>query len=125
MPGMALSFSISSIFQLFLLTAELHHKIGNFRDEYIIVSALKIVIASAMAGVVAYLSLYIVAPVVDMRTYLGVLIQAAIAAVAGVATYLLAGLGLGLPESRNITNILRSSLQKFTRPIAIIWNLWE
>ncbi|HEV8601262.1 MAG TPA: murein biosynthesis integral membrane protein MurJ [Patescibacteria group bacterium] len=124
-PGMALAFSLTSIFQLILLTAELYHKIGHFHDEYIIVSSLKIVIASLVSGLLSYVSLYIVAPWVNMHTYFGILIQATAAAIVGGVVYLLVTLALGMSETKNIVSLLKNVLNKLNRPFAAIWNMME
>lgn len=123
-PGMAMAFSLTSVINLILLTAELHYKIKDLHDEYLIINSLKIIIASMIAAVVTYIGLYVIAPVVDMRTYLGILIQATGAGMAGITAYLVAGFILGLRETRNLVRLLRSFASKFARPFNILWDIW-
>jgi len=120
--GMVLAFSISSVINLILLIVELHRKLGNVHDEYLIINTLKIVISSLVAGAATFVSLYVFAPIVDMRTYWGVLVQGGAAALIGTALYLTTGWGLGLSESHNLINLLRITGKKLGRPINIIWN---
>jgi putative peptidoglycan lipid II flippase len=122
-PGMAMAFSITSIIELIMLSAELHHRIGNIHDEYLIINVLKIVIASAFAGLAAFLSLYAIAPLVNTSTYWGILIQAAGAGIIGSAIYIGASWVMGLSESHNLVKLLRSVLVKSAKPFSMIWNI--
>jgi putative peptidoglycan lipid II flippase len=124
-PGLALAFSISSIIELLILMMELHVKLGNIHDEYLILSTLKIVISSLIAGVVAYLTLYAVAPFVSMDKYIGVFTQAAITALAGGFGYLAASWTLGLSETRDIFTVIHNAINKVGKPIAYIWSMWS
>ncbi|MBI3952867.1 MAG: murein biosynthesis integral membrane protein MurJ [Candidatus Doudnabacteria bacterium] len=124
-PGMAMSFSITSIVELIMLTGELRHKLGHLHDEYLIIASLKIIISSIAAGAATYVSLGIVAPVVNMQTYLGILIQTGISGIVGVIAFLAAGFILNLPESRDLINLSRSLGSKFARPLNILWDIWS
>lgn len=124
-PGMALAFSLTVIIQLMLLVAELHRRIGNIHDEYLILNSLKIAISSAVSGLFMYLSLYLVAPLVDMSTYAGVLTQALSAAIVGGCVYLAVSWAMNLSESRHLVSVLKSAGRKLIRPIDIIANIWE
>lgn len=124
-PGMTLSFSITSIFTMIILLMELHHKIGNLHDEYLTISSLKIVISSVLAGIVTFLLLYLIAPLVDMNTYFGVMIQAFGAGLGGVLVYLGASWVMGLNETHDLIRLTRSMLSKFARPFNAIWNIWS
>jgi putative peptidoglycan lipid II flippase len=125
LSGMALAFSITNIFNLLVLLMELHYKLGNIHDEYLIVNSLKIIIASLLAGAAAFVSLYIVAPMVNMHTYWGVLTQAVAAGVIGVGVYLGIGWFLGLSETHNLVKLARTTAQKIGRPMNSIWNWWS
>ncbi len=122
--GMALSFSVTSIINLLLLITELHHKLGNIHDEYLIVNILKIVIASVIAAAFTFVTLYFVSHFVDMTTYLGVLIQGSSAAIMGGLAYLAVAWFLGLSEAHNLIKLLRVTGRKIGRPINMIWN-WK
>jgi putative peptidoglycan lipid II flippase len=122
-PGMAMAFSITSIIELIMLSAELHHRIGAIHDEYLIINVLKILIASGFAGLASFLSLYAISPVVDMTTYWGVLIQAVGAGIVGAVVYIGASWLMGLNESHNLVKLLRSVLVKSAKPFSMIWNI--
>ncbi len=125
LAGMALSFSITSVINLSILIMELHYKLGNFHDEYLIVNSLKIIISSLLAGAATFVSLYLVAPFVDMHTSLGILFQATVSGFIGVSVYLGISWALGLAESQDLVKLLRTTANKIGRPINTIWNWWS
>ncbi len=112
--GMALAYSITNIINLAILIMELHRRLGSLHDDYVILNAVKILIAALLGGISAYVSLYFVAPFVNMHTYLGVLIQGSLAAAIGLGIYLLVGFLLDLSETHNLVKLLRSSVAKMT-----------
>jgi putative peptidoglycan lipid II flippase len=120
--GMALAYSVTNIINLALLIMELHRRLGNIHDEYLIINCLKIIIASLLGGAGAYVALYMIAPVVNMQTYWGVLIQGMGAGAIGVICYLITGFIMGLSESHDLVKLLRTTGNKLGRPINIIWN---
>ena len=75
-----------------------------------------------VAGIAIFVSLYMVAPWVDMQTYWGVLIQGLTSAFVGVTVYLGIGWVLGLSETHDLVKLARTSLQKIGKPFNIIWN---
>lgn len=89
--GLGLAFSIASIINVFLLWLVLRWKLGDLDDKKITSSALQITLGAVLSGWVLYGTLYFVAPWVDTRTGIGLLLQASAAALAGGAAYL--GLG--------------------------------
>jgi putative peptidoglycan lipid II flippase len=124
-PGIALAFSLTTILNLILLFIQLHYTIGTIEDEYMIINTLKILIATAISASLAYLSLYLIAPFVNMNTYLGILIQGTGAGAMGITAYIFAGLALRLAESANIIRLLKAMLIKSTRPITMLWSLFS
>lgn len=114
---MALAFSIASFVNLFILFAILHKKLRGLEDEYLFLRTVKISIASIIMGVAVYATLYAVAPLVNMQTYLGILIQASSALVIGGLAYLGAGLAVRLEETKKLLSITRNWFFKFTRPL--------
>jgi putative peptidoglycan lipid II flippase len=112
-PGMAIAFSLTSIIHLILLIVELHKTMGHIRDQYLIINSLKIVIASAVAAVGSYLSLYAIAPLVNMQTYIGVFTQAVGAGIVGLAIYMGVTWMQQLDETKNIVKLLKSFYLKF------------
>lgn len=125
LPGLAISFSLTSIINLIILVMELHRKIGQFHDEYLVISSLKIIIGSLIASVATYASLYAIAPYVNMQTYWGVLIQAVGSGIIGVTVYLISGWILKMEESHNIIKLLKAVVSRTTKTFSLITNLWS
>jgi len=115
--GMALAFSVASIFNMLVLFVLLHYRLGDLRDKFIILRVIKICIASVAMAVLAFVTLYGVAPLVDMRTYLGIFIQAVSATTVAVFGYLLVGKVIGLTEAEGIIKIGNIWFKKFTKPV--------
>ncbi|MDP3741235.1 MAG: murein biosynthesis integral membrane protein MurJ, partial [bacterium] len=115
--GLAMAFSIASIVQMVILVAALRRRLGDLEDDFVILRVLKISIASVLMAIVAYLTLYAVAPLVDMQTYLGVLIQTLSAIVVAVFVYLMSGRVIGLPETHQTIEIIKIWFNKLSRPI--------
>ncbi len=110
--GLGLAFSIASIVNMLLLVLVLRHKVGNLDDRKIIKSTIKIVVLAAlMGGVIQWLK-YIIAPLVDMQTFVGVFLQAAGAIIGGSLVYLLLSLFFKSEE----IEILRKWCLRFKRP---------
>jgi len=86
-PGLALGFSLSAFFHLALLFIFLKKKIGFLDDKNIFVSGIKMIIASFLAALTAYLALQFLAPLVNTATGLGLLIQGGLAGIAGLLIY--------------------------------------
>lgn len=120
--GMVLSFSITSIIALIILLTEIHHKLGNFHDEYLIINTLKILISALIAGAASFVTLYILAPIFGLQTYWGVLAQGAGSTIVGIGVYLFFGYALGLSETHNLIKLLRLTGQKLGRPVNAIMN---
>jgi len=123
--GMALAFSITNVINLIILVIQLHYKMGSIHDEFMIVNSLKIIIASLLAGAGTFVSLYLVAPVINTHTYWGLLIQAGVSAFIGIGIYLGVGWLLGLAESQDLVKLARTTASKIGRPINMIWNWWS
>lgn len=87
--GLAAAFSLASIVNAGLLFILISRKIKQLNKKEIFISSVKISLASLVAGMAAYQTLYFVAPLVDMRTFIGVFIQGAAAGMAGILVYLL------------------------------------
>ncbi len=100
--GLALSFSISSILNVILLGVILKHKVG-FLDEKRIGFAVLKIITGSIGGVVAIqITKYLVADMVDMQTFVGVLTQFVVAGIMGVVVYLIVGFMIGSEETKKI-----------------------
>ncbi len=108
--GLAIAFSISSIINMVLLYIGLHKKIHNISDGLIFSSLFKISFNSIIAGLLAYGSLQILAPLVDMHTFFGIFIQGFIAGIIGLLTYIILSIVFKLKEVEGIKKILIKSL---------------
>lgn len=124
-PGLALAFSITSFIELAILFMELHHKLGNIHDEYVIVSSLKIIISSMVAGVATYISLYALAPFVNMGKYVGIATQGVAAGIIGCLVYLVVSWVVGLEETHNLVKVSRNMVAKIGKPFGYIWSMWS
>ncbi|MDP3994104.1 MAG: murein biosynthesis integral membrane protein MurJ [bacterium] len=113
----AIAFSIAAIAQMLILFIWLRRRLAEFDDEFLYVRTIKICISSIIMAMTAYLTLYLVAPLVNMVAYWGILVQTLSAVAVAAATYLGAGLLVKLPEARGLFGILRSWFAKFTRPV--------
>jgi putative peptidoglycan lipid II flippase len=103
-----IALSLSEIFNFSLLLFFLNKKIKNLRLKQIRSSFWKILIACLFLAVSTFLTLIVVADFVNMETFIGVLLQTVIAAVAGVVTYLLITFLFDSPEFE----IFKSSISK-------------
>ena len=88
-PGLALGFSLGSIFYLLLLFIALRRKMGILDEKNIFVSGIKMIVASFLAALIAYLALQFLAPLVNTATGTGLLIQGGLAGIAGLLIYFL------------------------------------
>lgn len=87
--GLALAFSIAAIINMFLLIFVLRRKMGDLEDKKIINSTLKIVLASVVTVLVVHGLKYLMAGIVDMQTFVGILLQTLVAGGLGILVYLL------------------------------------
>lgn len=115
--GLALAFSIAITVHLAIMFFILHRRLGGLEDDFVILRLIKITIASMVMGIMTFVTLYAVAPLVNMQTYVGVAIQAMSAFVVAISSYLAAGFAIKLPETRQVVSILRIWFFKFTRPV--------
>jgi len=86
--GLALAFSLSSLLNWLLL---LLFFVGRNTDDFfenLVKNSSKTIFASILMTVAIYLGLHLMAPLVNMRTGLGVLIQASVAGLSGLIVYL-------------------------------------
>ncbi|MAG28618.1 murein biosynthesis integral membrane protein MurJ [bacterium] len=86
--GLALGFSIASIWNVLALWLLLRKRLGDLDDHKVFASVMRISLISVIAGWALYGVLLLVAPYVDTQTGIGLLIQAGIAGVVGLGVYL-------------------------------------
>ncbi|MEY4744663.1 MAG: integral rane protein MviN, virulence factor [Candidatus Parcubacteria bacterium] len=106
-PGLALAFSVGSILDLALLWVLLRHRLGDLGESRIFRALARMSVAGLlMAAAIQGLKI-LVADVVDMRTFMGIFAQGAVAATAGVAVYVAAAYLMGSDEARDVVRMYR------------------
>ncbi|MFH1423831.1 MAG: murein biosynthesis integral membrane protein MurJ [Candidatus Nealsonbacteria bacterium] len=100
--GLPLAMSVSGALQCLLLLFFLRKTLGHIRLKYIAKSFFRVVLATVLMGVAVYFSLKFSAGFVEMRTFLGILIQSAIAGIVGALVYFSACHLLKSPEIKII-----------------------
>ena len=110
--GLPLALSISGIWQFCLLLFFLRKKLGHIRLMEIRSSFLKIILASILMGFSVYLVRPLLADLVNMQTFAGILTQIVLASLIGALVYILLVRVLKSPE---ISTIKLSIFQQFKR----------
>lgn len=110
--GIALGFVIGSTVQCVLLFAALHRafindddknkKVLTVFDNTLVNQSLKILLASLVLGLIIYGTLYLVDPILNTHTVLGIFAQAGIATTLGGITYIFLTHKLHVKESQTI-----------------------
>lgn len=108
--GLPLAFSLASIINLVLLALALRKKTDIFKMGRIFPFLLKIVTSTLVMAVVIYIVLRLVAPLVNMKTFVGVLAQGVGAGVAGIGVYLFLTWLLGCSEIKLFGRMLRRKI---------------
>jgi putative peptidoglycan lipid II flippase len=123
-PGLALGFSLGSIFYLILLFIALREKIKGYSlreiakggqvkgldERNIFISGAKMFFASCLAALAAYATLQFLAPLVNMTTGWGIFIQGGLAGTVGILIYFLFAWLFRLSELNVFLNSLFSRL---------------
>lgn len=86
--GLALAFSISSIFNFCILWMILRLRIGFLDEEKILISVMKFCVSGIAAGLVAQGAKQLILPFIDMTRVWGVLVQGGAAGISGLLVYL-------------------------------------
>lgn len=86
--GLAIAFSLSSLFEMFFLLFALRARFDDLDDKKVITSVSKIVVASFIAGIGVQMAKYLMAMVSDMDTFIGVFSQLAVSAGFGAVIFL-------------------------------------
>ncbi|MDD5145595.1 MAG: murein biosynthesis integral membrane protein MurJ [Candidatus Pacebacteria bacterium] len=110
--GLPLAISIASILQFLLLSIFLYKKIGDFGVKEILNSLKKILLASILMAEITYVSLMAAAHFVNMQTFFGVFLQAAIAGSIGILVYVLITFYLKSPEFDSFKLSIQSKFRK-------------
>ncbi len=99
--GLAIGFTFGCVVYFILLWFFLQRKVGDLDKRAIFSSTVKILFASILAGLTAYLALHIFAHLVNMKTLLGIFTQGLVAGLLGIFVYIVAGLILRSEEMQN------------------------
>ena len=105
--GLAAAFSLANVINMLLLLAVLRVKHGDLDDQTIIRSTVKIIAASAVAGLVTWIGLRAVLPGINNRTFIGILLQGSVAGAAGLMVYAGLALALRFDEIRIVSDWLK------------------
>jgi len=87
--GLALGFSIASIFNFILLWLALHIEVGNLDELRILSSTIKFSVAAVLAGITVQSVKLLVWPYIDMTRTWGVFTQGFLAGLSGILIYAL------------------------------------
>lgn len=115
--GLALAFSISSLLNFCLLWILLRFKFGSLDELNILTSTLKISIAALGMAFAAQIMKFILAPRVDMQTFLGIFGQGVGAGLAGIGVFVGVGLALGSKEMLALRDVIKNKLFRIKTPV--------
>ena len=118
--GVALGFVIATTVQCILLFVTLHRSFAEDKqfngnsarkalhifNTTLVIQSFKILLASLIMGLVAYGMLYLVDPILNTRTVIGIFTQSAVASLTGGLVYLWLTRRLQVSESETIANSL-------------------
>jgi len=113
--GLALSFSIAAIVQMLMLLTTLRFRHGDLDDDHLIESTWKIVVASIGMGVVIQGLKYVIAPLVNMQTFVGIFAQTLGAMIGGGVVYIMIAHLFRFEEARMVARKLRDMANLVTR----------
>ena len=108
--GLALAFSISAIFQFFLLWLRLNIILGDLNLSNIISAVFVYTLAAIFCGIVVQTSKLAIWPFIDMTTFLGVFIQLTVCASLGLLTFFLICYYLKNPEAKEFLETVKKRL---------------
>ena len=111
--GLPLALSISGIFQFSLLLVFLKKKVREIKLNEIWQSFKKIIIATLLMAVSAYLVLQAVATLICTKTFFGLLLQAILASLFGIFIYLLTCHLLKSPEPKTIWSSILKQFREY------------
>ncbi len=109
LAGIGFAYVLSRAFSLSLLVLFLGKRLGQLGGEYILQGATRMTLAGVAAGGVAYGALHVLAPLVDMHTFVGIFIQGVGAGALGALSYVLLAMLWHLPEVQFVERWLGSA----------------
>lgn len=108
--GLPLAFSVGSLLNALILGFGLGMVDGEFRKQKIMQSFWEVLSASLLLGVVAYSSLNLLARVLDLKTFWGIFLQGAGAAILGLAAAILL---LKLRRNQEFVEVYEAARKRF------------
>ncbi|MEZ4180452.1 MAG: murein biosynthesis integral membrane protein MurJ [Candidatus Doudnabacteria bacterium] len=121
--GIALGFVIASVLQFGILVTLFHKELRYIPglskkyvksfDYYIILTSTQIVFSATVMGFLSYLSLYLISPVIDNSTVIGILIQTSFACLVAFITYVYISSAMHIPEAVKIKSALSKTMKFF------------
>ncbi|MFW0862288.1 MAG: murein biosynthesis integral membrane protein MurJ [Candidatus Komeilibacteria bacterium] len=109
--GLGVAFTVANIVNMLALLIVLRERVGDLDDKTIIKSVFKISINSILAGLTTYGLLNLIAPAVNMQSFLGIFIQALLAGIGGMIVYFLLSAFTNMSEMKVITDFVRSYIK--------------
>jgi len=102
--GLAIAFVISGVFNFIFLLKYFDKKIKLWKPKIVMDSLVKIVLACMFMAITIYALLRLLDLFVNTRTFIGIFVQAGIAAAGGITIYFLSSLFLKSPETIAVIN---------------------
>ncbi len=118
--GLAMAFSLASVLNFILLWIVLRIKFGPLDEGNILKSTFKISAAASLMAFAAQTMKAILAPYVDMQTFLGVLGQGLGAGSVGILIFSAVALTLGSREMTAVRDAVKYKLFRIKKPIVNI-----
>lgn len=114
-PGLALAFSIASIIQCILLLAFLYKDIGNLGLSNVFKDFGKIVLASSAVFIIGLVVFVLVGEFIDLSTFVGVFVRAALVTTSGTLVYALVLLLFKDAQIYAILNNIQGFFKKYKK----------
>jgi putative peptidoglycan lipid II flippase len=102
--GLAIAFVISGVFNFIFLLKYFDKKIKLWKPKIVMDSLIKIVLACIFMAITIYALLHLLDLFVNTRTFIGIFVQAGVAAAGGITIYFLSSLFLKSPETIAVIN---------------------
>lgn len=100
--GLPIAFALAGIFNFVVLVKVFDKKINFWQPKLILNSLFKIIVACVLLAITVYALLYVLDLFINTRTFIGIFIQAVIAALGGAIIYFVSTFLLRSPEARGL-----------------------
>ena len=110
--GLALAYSIAGLVSMVLLYAFLYQKVGDLGSREIMISLVKIIIASAVMGVGVMLFLNVSDHFIDITSKSQQLLELFLAVAIGVVLYVVMAIVLRIQEMQAAINMVRRKIRR-------------